>query len=179
MKKDIKPISRKDEIVVQELNGEVLIYDLRIDKAFCLNETSGLVWEACDGSKNVSEISRSISRKLNAPAGEDLVWLALDQLKKEKLIANSEEVISNFEGMSRRDVVKKIGLASVIALPVITSLIAPSAVYAVSCTATCTCNANGSAGTCTATPATTCAAPCSRCNKTTSGNNRSGTCQLP
>ena len=85
MKKDIKPLSRKDEIVVQELNGEVLIYDLRTNKALCLNETSSLVWEACDGNTSVSEISRSISRKLNAPANDDLVWLALDQLKKEKL----------------------------------------------------------------------------------------------
>ncbi len=132
MKKDIKPLSRKDEIVVQELNGEVLIYDLRTNKAFCLNETSSLVWEACDGNTSVSDISRSISRKLNAPANDDLIWLALDQLKKEKLIANGDEVISNFEGMSRREVIKKVGLASVIALPVIASLVAPKAAMAAS-----------------------------------------------
>ncbi len=132
MKKDIKPLSRKDEIVVQELNGEVLIYDLRTNKAFCLNETSSLVWEACDGNTSVSDISRSISRKLNAPANDDLVWFALDQLKKEKLIANSDEVISDFEGMSRREVIRKVGLASVIALPVIASLVAPKAAMAAS-----------------------------------------------
>ncbi len=142
MKKDIKPLSRKDEIVVQELNGEVLIYDLRTNKAFCLNETSSLVWEACDGNNSVSEISRSISRKLNAPANEDLVWLALDQLKKEKLIANSEEVIPDFNGMSRRDVVKKVGFASLVAIPVISSLVAPVAAQTAgsTCTGSCTCS---------------------------------------
>lgn len=36
------PTSRKEAIVVKELEGEVLIYDLRIDKAYCLNETSAL-----------------------------------------------------------------------------------------------------------------------------------------
>lgn len=29
---------------MQELENEVLIYDLKADNAFCLNETSALVW---------------------------------------------------------------------------------------------------------------------------------------
>jgi len=33
------PTARKTDIIVQELNDEVLIYDLQIDKAYCLNET--------------------------------------------------------------------------------------------------------------------------------------------
>jgi hypothetical protein len=37
-----KPISRQQNIVVQDLGSEVLIYDLTINKAFCLNETSAL-----------------------------------------------------------------------------------------------------------------------------------------
>ncbi len=176
MKKDIKPLSRKDEIVVQELNGEVLIYDLRTNKAFCLNETSSLVWEACDGNTSVSDISRSISRKLNAPANEDLVWLALDQLKKEKLIANSEEVIPDFNGMSRRDVVKKIGFASLVAVPVISSLVAPVAAQTgSSCTGGCTCTNNpGMGNACTFKPTTTCTSSCT-CTQQDNGNAR-GTC---
>jgi hypothetical protein len=166
MKNNIKPLSRKDEIVVQELNGEILIYDLSTNKAFCLNETSSLVWEACDGSKSVSEISRLVSRKLNAPANEDLIWLALDQLKKEKLIANSEEVVSHFEGMPRREVIKKVGLASVIALPIVGSLVAPKSAMA---------QASACIGNCGMTlacpPVSTC-----MCSNNSAGNN--GTCGL-
>lgn len=125
-----KPVSRRDDIVVQDLNNEVLIYDLRENKAFCLNETSALVWQFCDGEKSVTEISESIGKKLDSPANEDLVWLALDQLKKENLIANGEEVVSNFNGMSRRDVIKKVGLGTMIALPVVASLVAPTAAQA-------------------------------------------------
>ena len=117
MKKDFSPKSRKDNLVVQELDGEVLIYDLQTDKAMCLNPTSALVWEACDGYRSVSEINDFVSEKLNSKGNEDLVWLALDQLKKEKLIENGSELKSRFVGMSRREVIRKVGLASAIALP--------------------------------------------------------------
>ena len=127
-----KPLGRKTDIVVQEMNGEVLIYDLKDNKAFCLNETSALVWQMCDGEKSVSAISNDLSKKLKSPINEDLIWLAIDQLKKENLIANGEELPNNFEGMNRRDVIKKVGLASMIALPVISGLVAPTAINAAS-----------------------------------------------
>lgn len=141
MKKDFTPKSRKENLVVQELDGEVLIYDLQNNKAFCLNMTSAIIWQACDGSRNVTEINDFVSQKLNSKSNEDLVWLALDQLKKEKLIDNYSELGNYFEGMSRREVIKKVGLASAVSLPIVTSLVAPLAVHAVSgCpTAACTC----------------------------------------
>ncbi|MBK8812984.1 MAG: PqqD family protein [Acidobacteria bacterium] len=130
MKKNSTPRSRHDELVVQEVDGELLIYDLRNDKAFCLNPTSALVWQACDGKRNVAEINAYVSEKLNAESNEDLVWLAIDQLKKEKLFENGSEVVDYFEGMSRREVIKKIGLGSAISIPIVASLIAPMAVHA-------------------------------------------------
>ncbi len=149
MKKCVSPKARKENLVVQESDGEVLIYDLNTNKACCLNETSALVWQLCDGDNSVSEISESISRKLNSPANEDLVWLALDQLKKEKLIANGEEVVADFAGMSRREVVKKIGLGTMIALPIVASLVAPKAAFAGStCGSSCMTSADCTGPTC-------------------------------
>lgn len=128
-----KPISRKAEIVIQELEKEVLIYDLRRNKAFCLNETSALIWQMCDGGKlSVQEISLDVSRKLKTPVSEDLIWLAIEQLKKENLIENSSELPDKFEGMNRRDVIRRIGLASFAALPVISTIVAPMSVQAAS-----------------------------------------------
>ena len=139
MGKSEKPLSRKEDLVVQEMNGEVLIYDLRENKAFCLNETSALVWQACDGTKSVADISRSVG-------SEDIVWLALEELKKEKLIDHAAKPSEKFAGMSRREVIKKIGLGSMIALPIVASIVAPTAAYAASvCNtgATCTCTISG------------------------------------
>jgi hypothetical protein len=167
MKKSIAPKARKENLVVQELNGEVLLYDLEKNKAFCLNETSSLVWQLCDGNTSVSEISESISRKLDSPANEDLVWLALDQLKKEKLIANGDEVVSDFAGMSRREVIKKVGLGTMIALPLISSLIAPTAISAQS---------TACSGMCGMTIACTTSVAMCACSNNSSGNT--GTCSV-
>lgn len=124
------PLGRQTELVVQELHGELLIYDLKIHKAFCLNETAALVWQACDGTKTVFEISRQLNKKFKTPFPEDLVWLALSELKKENLLVNGEEVANKLEGLSRREVIRKIGFASLITLPAIASLVAPTAASA-------------------------------------------------
>lgn len=43
------PLARMNDLVVQNLDTEVLIYDLKINKAFNLNETLKIIYEACDG----------------------------------------------------------------------------------------------------------------------------------
>ena len=128
-----QPLSSKKNIVVQEIDNEVLIYDLGKNKAFCLNETSALVWEMCDGKIAISEMSEIVSKKLNSSIGEEVVWLALDQLKKFELIDSETDVPNDYHGMSRREVIKKIGLTSMIALPVVASIVAPTAAMAASC----------------------------------------------
>ena len=125
--KSQKPLSRKENIVVQELEGEVLVYDLGNNKAFCLNETSAIVWEACDGNRSISEISDFVAKKTNSSASEELVWLALDQLKKEALINNPQDLEISFNGLSRREAIRKVGFASLVALPVIMAVTAPNA----------------------------------------------------
>lgn len=118
------PIARNSNVVVQNLNNEVLIYDLATNKVYNLNETSSLIYNACDGKTSFAELNK----KHNFT--DELIFLALDQLKKENLVEQLEEYKSPFSGMSRREVIRKIGLSSLIALPVITSLVAPRAAEA-------------------------------------------------
>lgn len=119
----LKPITRKTDIVVQELDAEVLIYDLTANKAYCLNETAGIIWQLCDGTKTINEISQASGKKLNSNISEDFVWLALEQFRKDKLVANDFE--NFFEGMTRREVIRRIGFASVVSLPIVASIVAP------------------------------------------------------
>jgi hypothetical protein len=122
-----KPVSRQSDILVQEVDDELLIYDLRINKADCLNHTSALVFQLSDGAKTASEISELMSQKLGILVSEDLVWLALQDLEKENLLGNSDELTGVLANLSRREIVKKAGLASMAALPIIASIIAPGA----------------------------------------------------
>ena len=178
MNKENKPLGRRDNVVVQEIDGEVLIYDLAKNKAFCLNQTAAIVWQSCDGKKTIAEISDWLGKQLKSNVNEDIVWLALDQLSQEGLIVRETKPVSKFAGISRRDVIKKVGLASVIALPVITSLIAPLAVHANSSCMTlvggCSCP-NGTIGAICA-PTVPCVDTNCQCRRVNNGGAGNGDC---
>ena len=134
---EIKPLSRHSEIVVQELKNEILVYDLKTNKAICLNQISAMIWQLCDGQNSISEISRLSSEQMKTPVTEDLVWLTLEGLKRQALLDKNAEFEIESGGLSRRLMIKKVGLATTAALPFITSLTAPKAAAAQSGCPTC------------------------------------------
>jgi Coenzyme PQQ synthesis protein D (PqqD) len=152
MKSSQIPIARKDGLVIQETTDEVLVYDLTSNKAHCLNQTAAFVWKSCDGNNSISDITNRFQKEIGSSVHEDLVWLAIDQLNDKNLL--EKDLTADFAGRSRREVIKKIGLAAVVALPIVASLTAPSSAMAAS---SCVCN---SPGNCTAQP--TC--PAMTCN---------------
>ena len=124
------PKIKTTNIVVKEFEKKLLLYDLVSNKAFCLNETSAFIWQLCDGKNSIIEISRQLSKHFNANLDENFVWLAVEQFKRDELLDESVPIEIDFGGLSRRQVIKKVGLASMIALPLISSVIAPSAAMA-------------------------------------------------
>ena len=122
------PKARKEELVVQEVSDEVLVYDLRTNRAHCLNETAAFVWKSCDGKNSVEEIGKKCQRDSGKPVSEEMIWLAIEQLGKRELLEKPVEVV--FEGQTRREALKRIGLGAMIALPIVTSLTAPTAALA-------------------------------------------------
>ena len=140
-----KPVARKAGLVIQEMTDEVLVYDLETNKAHCLNETAAFVWNACDGNRSVAEITELFGNQAGKPIEENLVWLAIDQLNENNLL--EKELKANFNGQTRREAIKKIGMAAVIALPVVASLVAPQAANAVACSGTvANCSTGGPGG---------------------------------
>lgn len=101
-KNQIEPIGLKNNILVRELEAELLLYDLDRDKAFCLNETALLIWNFCDGENSVEDIRSKVGSRLKTPVSEDLIGLALDSLKNEKLLINHRRIEIDFAGLSRR-----------------------------------------------------------------------------
>ena len=151
------PVARREKLVIQELPDEVLVYDLETNKAHCLNQTAAFVWKYCNGANSVADIVSQFEQKSGSRVPEDLIWLAIDQLNERNLL--EKDLPTKFAGESRRAVLKKIGFASIIALPVIASLTAPTAIMAVGCSGVVTscigcdgrpCNLDGDAtiGTC-------------------------------
>lgn len=161
------PLSRFNNIVVQNLSDEVLIYDLLSNKAYYLNATSTTVFNACDGKTTLADL------KAKSQLTDDLIFLALDELKKAELLEKDVQYSSPFDGMSRREVIRKVGLSSLIALPVISSVIAPTAAHAQSLDVSFTCSNPGAATAsfCASSP-TSCITQskilCSTCGATSS-----------
>ena len=116
-------MARHNGLVVQEMPDEVLVYDMDTNNAHCLNQSAAFVWKSCDGNNTVGDIVRQFEANGNGKVTEDFVWLAIDQLNENGLMDST--IAPRFEGQSRRQVLKTIGLASMVALPVIASLVAP------------------------------------------------------
>ena len=132
--KQSKPVARTSGIVVLDTDGETLVYDLNVSEAHCLNEAAAFVWKACDGHNSLDDIGRLVKGRYQTSEPEEFVWLALDQLSERKLLAVDADRKPRYT--SRREMLKRVGIASVAAVPVIASIVAPSSAYA---SASCAC----------------------------------------
>jgi len=129
-----KPIARKQGLVIQELPDEVLVYDLDRDRAHCLNPTAAFVWQRCDGKHTTAQIARTLGQQFDCAVDEKIVWLALDQLGKNHLLDRQPAPPPALMGMNRRTMVRALGLAAIVAVPVVTSIVAPRPAQAATCT---------------------------------------------
>jgi hypothetical protein len=160
MKDSVFPRGRHDDLVMLELGDELIVYDLKTNKASSLNSTAAAIWNACDGKKSVPDIAREFGEKAKTNANEDLVLLALESFRTANLLANEDEIPVAFQGPSRRQMIKTVGMATAVALPLVASIVEPAASAAAStCAATGTsCVAAGGASflTCCGGPNITC-----------------------
>lgn len=116
------PLARNNDLVVQMIDKELLIYDLQNNKALCLNETAKLVFHACDGKTGFDELL-----KKNPQLNKGIIQLTLEKLSQENLLTEKFE-----SGIPRREMLQKAALTA-IALPIISTVIVPINVDAQSC----------------------------------------------
>lgn len=150
MRNEVYPKARSENLVVQSLPGETLVYDLTAHKAHCLNETSTFVWDSCTGELSIDQIKKNFEVRFGQPIGDEFVALALAQLHERDLLDVTTRQIWQIH--DRRSVIKKIGLASAVAIPVISSLVAPP--NALSIAANCVCTNNIACSNLPACPST-------------------------
>lgn len=125
----ILPPAKNTNIVVQDLGRELLIYDLLTNKSYSLNETSKIVFNHCDGKTSFDQLKHRFKFT------DELIYLALDDLKKENLLEENADYVSPFAGVSRRETIRRAGFVSLAILPSIFSLVAPTAAQTASCRA--------------------------------------------
>ena len=120
------PRARTEQLVIQELADETLVFDQVCHKAHCLNLTTTLIWKHCDGRTDLSALAQVLERELGIPSAEILVQLALEQLASRRLLEEGIERGSAVQRRSRRELLKQLAAAAV-TLPVILTVAAPRA----------------------------------------------------
>ena len=139
MKKTIEnpaALARNDELVVQALPDEVLIYDLKSHKAHCLNTTAAFIWKHCDGQTTADEIAKMMQQEWQTPVSEDAVWFALNKLSKAELLQERIVLPEAKAGMSRRSAMRRLGLGALL-IPVVMTIVSPTAMAGASVPAPC------------------------------------------
>ena len=124
------PIARQTGLIIEELPDEVLVYDSEHDSAMCLNHTAATVWKHCDGQTTPGRMARLIEEELQISGGDEVVSLALERLEKSHLLAAKPPVF--LPGISRRELVRRVGIAAAL-VPVITLILVPTARAQASC----------------------------------------------
>jgi hypothetical protein len=155
----ILPAARTEDLIVQEMADEVLVYDQRRHQAHCLNETAARVWRGLDGQSTARQVAARLSRQQGVEVSAAVVELAVDQLRRSGLL--SGPLAENTTGdVSRRAMLKRVGVGAAVALPVVASIVAPRAAQAATCLgpgASCSSSSQCCSGVCNGAPSGTCA----------------------
>jgi hypothetical protein len=129
------PHGREKQLLIEEAGDELLVYDQRSDHAHRLNATAALVFKNCDGERTIPDLVAILSEKLGDVADEDLVRITLDDLAKADLLQDAQLRSADDSRTSRRRFIRRVGTvgAAALALPVVHSIVAPTAAEAASC----------------------------------------------
>jgi DNA-binding transcriptional ArsR family regulator len=113
----LKPLARSDDLVVEELGDELLIYDNQDDRAHSLGSEAARVFRACDGETDVDAMSAGLD------LDPDTVSRALLELEESGLL----DVVPG-DGITRRMATKKMAKlgAAAASAPLIYSIVAPA-----------------------------------------------------
>ena len=148
----VMPRARKANLVVREMPDELLVYDLERDRVHVLNQSAAFIWRRCNGRRTVDDVARAMEKSLRIHAHEQVVWLALEELGKYHLLEEKIARPETLPRMSRRDMMR-LGVAAAVALPIIVSIVAPTAANAQTAISPSVCNARNQPN-CGGTPCT-------------------------
>lgn len=71
------PAARQDDLIVEHVGDEILVYDLRTHRAYCLNRTAAALWSLCDGQTDPEEIRRRLEAELGSETAPEIVAYGL------------------------------------------------------------------------------------------------------
>src|SRR5581483_1616438 len=117
MPKPMRPLARTADLLTEELDDELLVYDQDRDTACRLNATAAIVWRSADGERTIDELVEVLRGELGDVADEDLVLVTLDRLEEQGLIESGYAARDvDTARLSRRRFIRRVGVVGSAAL---------------------------------------------------------------
>lgn len=128
------PVARTENLLIQEVENELIIYDQKTNVSHCLNPISAFVWHHCDGQNTAKDIAQLLEESFPFVANSEvdvreLVPLTVEELEKCQLIKEYLEENLAAPSFSRRKMVKTATLVGGFAIgsmfPLVKSIVTP------------------------------------------------------
>lgn len=74
----------RDDVTIQELGDEVMIYDSHNEKVHILNNTAHCIWDLCNGNYTLREIKEQMCKKF-------------PNISEQEILSDIANAIKNFE----------------------------------------------------------------------------------
>jgi hypothetical protein len=130
------PVARTEGLLVETIGDEAVVYDLQSKEAHCLKALASVVFTHADGKTSKDDLAVLAEERLGGTVTPANIDEAVAQLDACALL---QVPLVIHDGMSRRALVRKAGYAgatAAFAVPLITSIAAPTAAMAASSIAT-------------------------------------------
>jgi hypothetical protein len=125
------PRCTRQRVSIRQVGTETLVYDEDRHTAYCLNQSSAVIWKLANGERSIDQIRAAASLELDAPVSTELVLFAVDALRADGLIEPSASA-AVAPAVSRRSMLQTLGIGGALLLPAIAAVVAPTAAQAYS-----------------------------------------------
>jgi hypothetical protein len=119
----MQPVARKDNLVVEEIWDEVVVYDRSDNQVHRLNRSAATVWRHCDGTRTPADLAAVLHKELGLPLDEAVAEVALEELSEANLLTEPFAVPVAAGAMSRREMFEKLAVAAYM-VPLVASVLA-------------------------------------------------------
>jgi hypothetical protein len=125
----VRPAARTEDLVIEELGAELLIYDRTTARAHCLGEAAARVWRLCDGYTSVPVLANKLDMD------PDTVIRAIEEIDRCGLLQETPAL----GGSTRREFSMRTAKLGAVAasVPLIVSMAVPAGAFATTTVAQC------------------------------------------
>jgi hypothetical protein len=127
----MEPRARSKDLIVEALDGELLVFDQQTQECHVLNRAAAAVWRHCDGRTGAADLAARAAEASGLPPRPEIAALALGELGRARLL-DVPRAGEPDARVTRRAVIRRLGLAAGLAalLPAVESIVAPRAAEA-------------------------------------------------